>query len=134
MDLANGKINTALYNIGAAYSSPAGKTCVGINHKQTITVNHSLQVDKDTTACVELCQSLSKKENPVNPLTVAVGRRIDADHMLRVRMNQLGQVNACLEKKFSPNLSLQLASCWDVNKKDSIATVPGIGFKIITKA
>lgn len=129
-------LNPALmkYNLGLNYSSGVGLTALAVNDKALITLNHSLKIDNRTSAIVEAVASAGGDTAPTCPLTVGVGYQLDKNHELRARVNQVGQVQVCVKKDFSPNLSLLFATCVDVNKMQSLTQLPAFGFKVVTKA
>ena len=45
-------------------------------------------------------------------------------------MNQAGQLQCSVKKVVTPNVSVLMATCYDINKKESFAAVPGFGFKV----
>ncbi|CAD7941045.1 unnamed protein product [Amoebophrya sp. A120] len=127
-------LNPALfgYNLGCSYASPAGTTVLAVGSKKKATLNHSVAIDAKTTAVMEVVASLGGDKGAM-PLSLGVCHQYDKQHQLRVRTNQAGQVQCCLKKDFSPNLSLLMATCVDVKDSKSMLKTPSFGFKVVTK-
>lgn len=124
------------YNLGFSYATGAGLTAVAFNgEKQLITLNHSLQVDKKISAILEAVVGASKEKTPA--VAVGIGYQLDKEHQLRVRVNHNAQIQCCIKKDFSPNLSLLAATTVDLGPKSSgltgLMTTPAFGFKVVTK-
>lgn len=122
------------YNVGLSYASALGLTALALGDKGFVTVNHSLQVDKKTTGIIEVVAATKGHAPAPAPLTVGVAYQCDKNHQLRVRVNPAGQLQCCLKKDFSPNLSMLCATTVDLNKMETLMRMPAFGFKIVTKA
>jgi hypothetical protein len=127
-----GNMAAMKWNMGGAYASGAGLTAVAFNEKKIVTVNHSLSINKSTSAILELCASVGDAK-PATPMSVAVAHQYDKEHQIRVRGNQKGQVQVCVKKDFSPSLSLLFATTVDASNPASCMKVPAFGFKVCTK-
>lgn len=126
-------LNPALfaYNFGMSYASPLGTSVLAFGSKNKVTLNHAVPIDSKTTAVMEVVGSAGEKAN--FPLAVGVSHQYDKAHQLRVRTNNVGQVQCCVKKDFSPNLSLLIATCIDMKDTKSILKTPSFGFKVVTK-
>jgi len=120
------------WNVGVAHGHKFGMTAVALNNSKHITFNHCYSLNKNTNLAVELVKSLGNEEVSC-PLTLGIGQKLDDDHTLKVRVNNAGQLNAKLEKKFNQNLTVEMATCVNVNDQKTIVAVPAFGFKIVTK-
>lgn len=123
------------YNVGFSYASGAGLTAVAFNgDKQLVTLDHSLQVDTKLSAIVETVVGIGAGAK-APAASLGVGYQLDREHQLRARVNQNAQVQVCVKKDFSPNLSLLCATCVDLQGKGGLAALmkPAFGFKVVTK-
>lgn len=127
-----GNLLNSQWNIGLSYASGAGLTAMALNQNKLVTLNHSLSIDKYTSAILEVCGAAGATKGG-SSITCGVGRQLDKEHQLRLRVNDKGQVQACLKKEFSPSLSLLIGTCIDVTASQSILKMPSFGFKVVTK-
>lgn len=111
---------TDKWNAGMLYVHKLGSTAVGMNEKKVISLCHAYAIDKCTNFAIDAYTS---------GIVVGIGRKLDDNHTLKVRVNSGGQVQGKVEKKFG-NLTIEMATCVDVHKKETMMALPAFGFKI----
>lgn len=120
------------YNIGASYLSPFGTTVLAFNDSQIMTANQTITLDNKTSALMEVAVQAGAKK-PTSPIVLGVSHKYDRQHEVRARVNQAGQVQLSVKKDVTPNVSLLMATCLDVNRTEGLAAPPAFGFKVVTK-
>lgn len=115
---------TDKWNVGMLYAHKFGSTAVGMNEKHVISCCHAYAIDKNTNFAIEAFKSGEEW-----PVVVGFGRKLDDNHTLKIRCNSAGQVQGKVEKKFG-NLTIEMATCVDVHKKETMMALPAFGFKI----
>lgn len=121
------------WNVGAAYRSPLGRSVVALNEEMILTANQSLSIDKKTSALLECAANIQGGKAPASPLVMGISHKLDRQHELRARVNQAGQIQCSIKKEMTPNVNLQIATCYDVNKVESFTQAPAFGFKVAFK-
>lgn len=124
-----------LFNLGASYSSTAGLTALAYSGAQkSLTLNHSLQLDKCKNGLFEVVIGTDGTTNP--KAAIGLGWQVDREHQLRCRINDAAQVQVCVKKDFNSSVSILAACCVDLQSKGLQTQLlkPSFGFKIVNKA